>query len=162
MKNPRVLKITREERFWLKVRKTNKCWIWVGSVSSGGYGQFRYDSRTMITAHRFSYIVHNGEFDRKLLVCHTCDTPKCVNPKHLFLGTSQDNVTDMMNKGRHSPGVQPKGVDNPKSKMTKELVLEFRKMHKSGVSFEKLSKIYGISHESIRRAVRGIGGYSEI
>jgi hypothetical protein len=89
-----------EERYWGKVDKVDSgCWLWRGAVSSRGYGNFTV-RRKQFGAHRYSYEMAHGPIPPGLIVCHTCDTPACVNPAHLFVGTDQDNVDDMMEKGR--------------------------------------------------------------
>lgn len=93
------------ERFWKKVQKTDWCWIWTASFFTNGYGQFRHGSRTDGTrkldhAHRMAYRLEVGQIPEGMLVCHKCDNKKCVNPDHLFLGTSKDNTQDMIKKGR--------------------------------------------------------------
>jgi hypothetical protein len=83
-------------RFWNKVTKTKKCWIW-NAANKDGYGRFgrKY-------AHRISFEWHIGKIPEGLFVCHHCDNPSCVNPEHLFVGSNLDNVLDMISKGRNS------------------------------------------------------------
>ncbi len=83
-------------------RKTKRgCILWKGAINKQGYGQtVLWLNNERIAAHRLSYIINRGEFNRKLNVCHKCDNPSCVNPDHLFLGTAKDNVQDMIKKGR--------------------------------------------------------------
>ncbi len=50
--------------------------------------------------HRFVWTEHNGPIPKGMCVCHHCDEPACINPDHLFLGTHQDNMQDMINKKR--------------------------------------------------------------
>lgn len=86
------------------------CWMWRGSLQTGGYGQVRIDNHNTL-AHRASYQAFNPGWDRitdRRLVCHSCDTPTCCNPEHLFLGTHLDNFRDAVNKGR-SLGAFPDG-----------------------------------------------------
>jgi hypothetical protein len=94
-----------EERFWSEVRKEGACWVFDGRRDRWGYGRLyigRRNRRTAYTgAHRFSYQLHCGPVSDGLLVLHRCDNPPCVNPAHLFLGTHQANMKDMVAKGRH-------------------------------------------------------------
>ena len=76
------------------------CWLWVGAISGSGYGRVFHEGR-MWQAHRLSWVQFNGDIPDGTFVCHRCDTPSCVNPSHLFLGSPRDNVMDMVAKGRH-------------------------------------------------------------
>lgn len=81
------------------------CWLWTAQLMPGPwqYGRFTYRGREML-AHRASWEIHRGPIPRRMHVCHRCDTPSCVNPDHLFLGTHQDNMRDRDNKGRGYKG----------------------------------------------------------
>ena len=92
------------ERFMSKVNKTDTCWLWKAGLNHKQYGQFSItiDGCTKTyRAHRFIYEYFNGTIPEGMLVCHTCDTPRCVNPDHLWLGTVSDNAVDSVNKKRH-------------------------------------------------------------
>lgn len=90
-----------EERFWSKVEKLgpDDCWEWLGGTRKGGYGSFWKDGKTKV-ASRVSYEFVSGSIPDGMHCCHTCDNPPCVNPAHLFIGTSLTNVRDKMTKGR--------------------------------------------------------------
>src|SRR5690349_6165276 len=97
------------ERFWSRVDKLsdpNGCWVWIGYRHNGTHGRRGIISikGKDIYVHRFSWEIHNGEIPKDMCVCHRCDNPICVNPDHLFLGTHQDNVRDMVQKGRSARG----------------------------------------------------------
>ena len=70
--------------FWSKVSKTASCWNWIGNKRRGGYGRFLVGYKSVV-AHRFSWVLHNGEIPKRMLVLHKCDNPSCVNPLHLEL-----------------------------------------------------------------------------
>ena len=91
------------EYIWSRVvpEPNTGCWLWQLSLDRHGYGKARSGKRSVWGhAHRLAYRAFNGDIDPGLLVCHTCDTPSCCNPDHLFVGTPRDNVRDMMAKGR--------------------------------------------------------------
>ena len=100
--------MTAERRFWSKVKKgqPNECWEWTASIGSRGYGRFtmKKDGKTEQHAHRVSYILCHGSIPIGLYVLHNCDNKKCINPSHLFTGTQQINVDDMIRKGRNCRG----------------------------------------------------------
>ena len=91
------------------------CWRYTGARDKNGYGQFKVNGKQW-KAHRFSYTHFNGQIGEGLHVCHTCDNPTCVNPKHLFVGTAKDNVLDMHKKHRakaRENGLKRKKYDLP-------------------------------------------------
>lgn len=94
-----------QERFEEKFipEPNSGCWLWTASYKITGYGQFHYKGKPR-NAHRVSYEIYCEPVPDNLFVCHKCDNRLCVNPDHLFLGTNQDNVDDMVSKGRNLKG----------------------------------------------------------
>ena len=89
------------ERFWEKVARAGaeECWLWTAGLGTDGYGSIGV-SRGAVRAHRVSWEIAFGAIPSGLCVLHKCDVRTCVNPSHLFLGTTQDNTADMVSKGR--------------------------------------------------------------
>jgi hypothetical protein len=141
------------KRFLEKVIVTDTCWLWNASKNNYGYGRFGLKGKT-VTAHRFSYSCYYGTIPNNMLVLHKCDVPSCVNPNHLFLGTSQDNMDDMRLKGRQNG---PKGQRNGHSKLTQDQVDEIRRTYKicgrwgkeTEFSSDALAKKYGVTRYQI-------------
>ena len=112
-------------QFWKKVHKTDTCWIWIGAIASGKYGSY-YG----MGAHRFSYqIINNVKIPEGYVVMHICDTPLCVKPDHLKIGTPKENSIDMRDKGRNTVFL---GEEHGSSKLTEEDVLYIRANYVKG------------------------------
>lgn len=140
------------DKFWPRVRKTDGCWLWAGARIAKGYGTFGHHNRTLY-AHRVSWEVHHGPIPAGLWVLHHCDTPACVRPDHLFLGTAQDNSDDMKAKRRHhGPGIR--GEAHYRAKLTAADVRAIRARYVAGgVSHLALAEQYGVAEPTIFRIV---------
>lgn len=90
-------------RFWSKFTIAEGCWEWTGCKDRKGYGQFCFMGKHQ-RAHRVSYMIFKSYIPAGLLVCHDCDNPGCVNPKHLLLGTPADNSGHMVLRNRQALG----------------------------------------------------------
>jgi hypothetical protein len=124
MLNSKLVKL-----FWSKVDKRldDECWEWTAGKLKRGYGQFTaaYHHGYSRLAHRFSYLISHGELSEELMVCHACDNPSCVNPKHLFLGTHADNMQDCVSKGRHYHA-EFQGESHWKARLTESDIIAIR------------------------------------
>lgn len=85
------------------------CWEWSLGKDRVGYGRLKVqmgsrDCFRFTSAHRYAYEVFVGPIPERMNVLHRCDNRSCCNPKHLFLGTQQDNMRDMHAKGRGPKG----------------------------------------------------------
>ena len=140
-----------EERFWKKVTKTKSCWLRTGA-NVKGYSVISTRKGVKILGHRLSWELHNGPIPIDLDVLHNCpggDNPNCVNPDHLFLGTHQDNMADMIAKGKH-----PQGENHVHAKLTDKIVRKARLRYQAGgISTYKLAAEYGVSRGSMSNAI---------
>ena len=127
------------------------CWIWLGA-SSKGYGQVSKVGE-MLYAHRVAFEAFVGPIPDGMDVLHTCDTPSCVNPDHLTVGSHADNMADMVAKGR-SPRMI--GENHHQAKLTWGDVENIRIRHAAGgETFASLGREFSVNECSISRIVKG-------
>lgn len=107
-----------------------------------GYGSASLYRQGSIGAHRLSWLIHFGEIPPEMHVCHRCDNPPCVNPRHLFLGTNLDNRRDSIAKGRFRVG---RGERHRSAKLTEAQVREIRQRRELGDRQEALAAEFGVS-----------------
>ena len=119
------------------------CWLWEGTYDSRGYGVIKIAVR-QYKAHRLSYELFVGSIG-EYFVCHKCDTPSCVNPAHLFLGTPYDNMIDKSRKGRASSFP---GETNPMASLTEE---DVRSILKDTRNQYVIAAEYGIGQGHVSR-----------
>jgi hypothetical protein len=148
-------------RFWLKVEVPagfTGCWLWTGALTRSGYGRMAVNEygepKRLAQAHRVAWELFNGSIPEGLNVLHQCDTPPCVNPGHLFLGTQADNVADMVTKGRHGHG-RVVGEEHPRAKLSAAQVAEIRVRHAAGETGRILAREFGVGDSQMSRIVRG-------
>lgn len=118
------------------------CWIWTGAKDGRGYGTATF-RRKRHRAHRLSYAIANGSWPGDLQVMHSCDTPACVNPLHLSLGTAKENSVDAAVKGRL------------RRKLTPDAVRDIRASYEAGQTIWQITKRYPVSASSIRAVIEG-------
>jgi DNA-binding transcriptional regulator YiaG len=134
------------KRFWLKTVKDpdTGCRNWTAALNSAGYGVIGIKKKVRY-AHRIAWELLNGCVPAGLFVCHHCDNRKCVNPKHLFLGTNQENAQDMSRKGRA-----------PFQKISLAQSKQIRQMYTNcNISQRKLARVFGVSKWLLQSILKG-------
>ncbi len=139
-------------RFWAKVDKTDGCWLWTARRDGGGYGMLRRPgagSGWWFT-HRLSYEMHIGQIPVAICVCHHCDTPACVRPDHLFLGTIADNNAD-----RHRKGRTARGVSRWNATLSPPVVEQIRRFAKAGFLGSDIAEVLEVSRGTVSAILNG-------
>jgi predicted XRE-type DNA-binding protein len=137
---------------WTRDESTG-CWIWHGAHVPRGYGIIKIPGeRKQEYAHRLSWLIHRGPIPEGQYVLHQCDTPACVNPEHLFLGSAKANAGDMKNKGRHLYGEL-----NHTAVLTAPDVVKIKKLLSTGMfSQAEIGRMFGVHQITISKIHRGL------
>jgi hypothetical protein len=130
------------------------CRIWLGAITQGGYGRSEVARRKHGTTivHRALFSELNGSVKSGLYVCHHCDTPQCVNPEHLYIGTPSDNAQDRAQKGRSAPKA---GGLNGRAVLSDPQISFIKKTLGAGYKQSDVAKMYQVSQSTISRIKRG-------
>ena len=132
-------------RFWSKADQSggpDACWPWTAGRNTDGYGRFNIHDKLWY-AHRVAWILTHGPIEEGKSICHHCDHPWCVNPRHLFEGTNKDNMADAARKGRMG------------QKLTNEDVLEICERLDAGESRQDIADDYEVTRAAISQISRG-------
>jgi hypothetical protein len=135
-------------RFAVKIQRCGDCWIWTGATTKG-YSAFHFTSGPTTKehyGHRASYRMFKGDIPEGLIVMHACDTPLCVNPAHLGVGTVKDNQADSRRKGRATVG-----SSSHYAKITEADVVSIAGRRLMGEKLRAIGKDFGISEASVCR-----------
>lgn len=136
-----------EAKLLAKTNITKTCWLWEGVKNPDGYGRILI-GKLRFNAHRIMYEIHNGKFDKKLNVLHSCDVRNCINPSHLFLGTQYDNIQDIYKKGR--------GNKQGNARINLEIAEKIRELVRQGYSQKSLIGFYNLDSSQISRIVNNV------
>ena len=123
------------------------CWVWMQRVDKDGYGSYGGHGKNA-RAHRLAFRLWKGPIPLGRLICHSCDTPACVNPDHLSLGTDHSNSQDKVKRGR-----QPRGEAAANVKLTED---DVRAIRASKEPQKKCGARYGIGQMQVSRIRRGM------
>jgi len=126
------------------------CWIFLGPWDGAGYGLFSYKG-FRDRAHRISWILHKGDIQDGKSVLHTCDNRPCCNPDHLWLGSQQDNIDDMIAKGRAAIGEA-----NGQAKLNDAAVTNIKKLLDNNLHHYRIAEMYNVDERTIRFIRDGI------
>ena len=143
---------TLEEHFDIFLRAShhtiNGCLEWSGSRDPSGYGRLQKKG-IAYKAHRLAYERVNGPVPDDMEVCHVCDNPPCVNPEHLFLGTTWENAQDRELKGRgnHAARFKPFAFVSPNGEIVTGIGL-MRFCDERGLAQPKMSQVMNGSRRS--------------
>ena len=156
------------------------CWIWTGAANRYGHSCLKGKAKT---AHRLVYELLIGEIPEGMELMHSCDIGVCVNPNHLSVGTHNDNMKDMVKKGRSKSGrygdehwtrkdrnraisiaktnirnAHKSGFKNNNAKVTEEMILQVRntKNKNPDMPLAEIGSKFGIGRETARKIIRGI------
>jgi hypothetical protein len=136
---------TIEDRFeekWTPEPNTG-CYLWTAGVDRYGYGKLWVNGKTVLS-HRFAWELVNGPIPEGMCVCHKCDVRSCVNIDHLFIGTHDDNMKDMVQKKRAFRSI---GEKDGMAKLTEEQVLDIRKKYVKGTGPHNRGNTYQLAAE---------------
>ena len=133
--------------FWVKVDKSGDCWLWTGTQTAGGYGRLSFHHLDF-RAHRLSWEIHYGRSPDGV-VRHGCDTPLCVRPDHLRIGSHADNVADRHARERDARGERVTAT----CKLTEVRVREIRALHDIGTPKRELAERFGVTRRSVSHIV---------
>lgn len=131
------------------------CRIWTGYSKDGRYGCMKIDGE-QIGTHRASYEAFVGPVPPDMIVCHHCDTPRCIEPRHLFVGTHLDNARDRDAKGRGRcfEGADRRGARNGRSKLSERDVVAIRRMYSDcSVTQQRIAEVFGVTQGAVTQIV---------
>lgn len=162
-RKPRPLARTVEERFWIKVDKSGDCWLWTSATDSGGYPIFSLPGHRSIRVHRYMWEMHNGAIPENMFICHTCDVRNCIRIDHLFVGSHDENMQDMVNKDRQvkgdrqwqraHPEMVKHGEQRSNAKLTDQDVRDIRNRVANGERKKALAAEYNVSSGAISHII---------
>lgn len=135
------------DRFTARLVEDAGCLVWTGATDKDGYPIFQLGTKHAVRGHRWWWEQHHGSIPPGLQVCHGCDRPPCV--RHLFLGTSAENIHDRDRKGRTS-----KGEAHCRVKLTDQQVADIRRRRSAGERPIDLAREYGVSKGHVSNLTR--------
>ena len=141
-----------------RVDERTHCWNWTGPLAGsgkdGGYARVKICGLSTSVSRIVWYLQTGCWAPPYLVLMHSCDNPKCVNPDHLRLGTTSENVLEGYEKGRNTR-IKRRGEAAPTAKLTDSEVLEILSPAMSGVPNWAMAERFGVHSSTICHIRRG-------
>ena len=142
------------ERILAKAKQAGSCLLF--GANPNIYGMVKVGRKT-IGAHRVAFAVNNGPLIPGMYICHTCDTPACVEPSHLWQGTCRDNILDCIAKGRYNKSRRScSNEEHPRTKISNMDVALIRALCLQGWKRKEVATHFGISPDHVKGIHRGL------
>lgn len=147
------------QRLWERVDRSGDCWLWPGATNRAGYGILGIGPgkrKRPVLAHRMAYALAVGPLPARAYVLHSCDTPACLRPTHLSIGSHAKNMDQKMERKRQAV---LRGEDNPRAVLTEDVVQEIRTTYaqlrygQKAAFKEQMAERYGVTTYAIRAVV---------
>jgi len=141
-------KLTLAEKLAIKSKPDGDCIVWTGAKTKLQYGMIRINGKWK-RAHRVMYEMVHGKIKDNLVVMHSCDNPSCININHLSVGTQNDNMQDMHQKGRANPC---SGENHPCAKLSVDDVRKIRSRYEKGSrknGASQLAREFNVSKQTV-------------
>jgi len=144
--------LNKEDHFLSQIKKNEntECWEWTGFLK-GGYGYIRVN-RKDFAVHRLMFERYKRPIPKNVNVCHSCDNTKCCNPEHLWLGTQQENIKDMINKKRDKKAF---GTKHHRCKINEEIARQIKIKFKEGLNMREIHRTLNISYRIVQHICTG-------
>lgn len=145
LKGGRYRRYSLAERLAARTVKGPSCWEVQGYQNPhNGYVllcESVGDRKRFVKAHRLAYELAYGPIPEGLVVMHTCDNPRCVNPAHLKADTQAANIHDALHKGRYNAF--------GRQKLNADRVREIRALWARGMRQRDIAAKFGIRRHSV-------------
>lgn len=152
VRGQRYEEYTPAARLAAESERRGQCLIFTGGAENrSGHVRIWRDG-VAVGVHRIAYELANGSVPAGLIVRHTCDVPRCIEPSHLLVGTHADNAADRDRRGR---GARPKGSRNGAARLTEGQVEQILIALADGRTQRSLAADYGVSQPAIALISRG-------
>jgi len=119
------------------------CHEWQSTLHRDGYGKFWFLGK-QIQSHRVAYILFVGEIPKGKMVLHKCDNRKCVNIKHLYVGTAKQNVADKISRSKWYG----------RMKFSSQIIEQCKKLYLDGNTQQQIANLLGLHQTTVSRFVR--------
>jgi hypothetical protein len=131
--------------------KTDTCVHWPWAKGKAGYGMFGHDGKTYRVHRLVCALAHGDAPPDKPFALHSCDTPSCVNPRHLEWGDHAKNMLDKVKRQRAAYGKR-----NGNGVLSDFDVSLIRGLYENdNLTYHDLGEMFGVSRSYVGQIIRG-------